>query len=165
MSSNMFMRFSWEGADSALTDAPIGRKLEGGNTNHVAQPKGGCYFSPLTSQLACLIHWENRNHFFILKISQMMTSRIKKYSHDPCLIFKFIASKHQKHRKKYNLKGRIKKILSICPAKEQLSRIPSGKSYGERAWVKVFVTSSFCLSVFDGFNAYKLISHCCLFSS
>lgn len=45
----MFMRFFWEGADSALTDAPTGRKLEGGNRNHIAQPEKGCYFSPLIS--------------------------------------------------------------------------------------------------------------------
>lgn len=100
MSYNMFMSFSWEGADTALTDAPIGRKLEGENMNHIAQPKGGCYFSPLTSQVVCLIHWENRNHFFILKISHIMTSRIKIYNHDPCLLFRFIAAKCQKHRKK-----------------------------------------------------------------
>lgn len=60
MSSNLFMSFSREGADSALTDAPIGSKLEGGNTNHIAQPKGGmlsfsfdfpaCLFDPLGKQ-------------------------------------------------------------------------------------------------------------------
>lgn len=38
-----------------------------------------------------------------------MTSRIKKCNHDPSLISKFVAYKHQKHRIKYNLKGRIKK--------------------------------------------------------
>lgn len=34
----MFMSFFWEGADSALTDAPIGKKLEKGNMNHITQP-------------------------------------------------------------------------------------------------------------------------------
>lgn len=58
-----------------------------------------------------------------------MTSGIKKKNHDPCLISNFVAYKHQKHRIKYNLKGRIKKkILYMYSPKEQFSRSSNGRS-------------------------------------
>lgn len=84
--------------------------------------------------------------FFILNVHQTMTSRIKKYNHDSCLISKFVAYRHQNHRIKYNLKWTIKKKIFKSP-KEQLSRVSNGRSHGISVWVNVFVTFSFCLCV------------------